>query len=170
MRHRKAGFKLGRSTAHRRSLLRNLCTSIIVEERVETTLTRAKAVRPWVERMITLGKRGDVPARRLAASWLMTRDAVDKLFDTVAPRFGDRPGGYLRIVRTGFRKGDGGEKAVIELIGSEKLQEQKRKKRAETRAKRAEATKKAMQEAETEAAASKEAEGGKDKDKDKEEE
>ena len=165
MRHRKAGFKLGRSTAHRRSLLRNLATSIIVEERVETTLTRAKAVRPWVERMITLGKRGDVPARRLAAAWLMTRDAVDKLFDTVAPRFGDRPGGFLRIVRTGFRKGDGGEKAVIELIGAEKLQEEKRKKRAATRAKRAEAAKKAMQEAETEAAASKEAEGGENKEK-----
>ena len=153
MRHRKAGFKLGRNTSHRRALLRNLSTSLILEERVETTVAKAKAVRPWVERMITLGKRGDVAARRLAASWLMTREAVEKLFDTVAPRFGDRPGGYLRIVRTGFQKGDGAEKAVVELLGGEKLQEEKRKKRAEIRAKRAEEARKAMQEAEAQAGA-----------------
>jgi large subunit ribosomal protein L17 len=147
MRHRKAGFKLGRNTSHRRALLRNLATSVIMEERVETTLAKAKAVRPSIERIITLGKRGDVAARRLALSYLMTREAVDKLFDTIAPRMGERHGGYLRIVKGGFRRGDGGEIAYIELMGSEVVQEEKRKKRAEARAKRAEETKKAMEEA-----------------------
>jgi large subunit ribosomal protein L17 len=150
MRHRKAGFKLGRNTSHRRALLRNLATSVILEERVETTLTKAKAVRPEVEKMITLGKRGDLSARRLALSYLMTREAVDKLFDTIAPRMGDRTGGYLRIVKGGFRRGDGGEIAFIELMGSEVVQEEKRKKRAESRAKRAEEAKKAMEEAQRE--------------------
>jgi large subunit ribosomal protein L17 len=150
MRHRKAGFKLGRNTSHRRALLRNLATSVILEERVETTLTKAKAVRPEIEKMITLGKRGDVSARRLALSYLMTREAVDKLFDTIAPRMGDRTGGYLRIVKGGFRRGDGGEIAFIELMGSEAVQEEKRKKRAEIRAKRAEEAKKAMEEAQRE--------------------
>jgi large subunit ribosomal protein L17 len=153
MRHRKAGFKLGRNTSHRRALLRNLATSVILEERVETTLSKAKAVRPQVEKMITLGKRGDLAARRLALGYLMTREAVDKLFDTIAPRMGDRNGGYLRIVRGGFRRGDGGEIAFLELLGSEVVQEEKRKKRAETRAKRAEEAKKAMEEAQKESGA-----------------
>src|SRR5512146_1317326 len=134
MRHRVAGWKLGRNTEHRRALLRNLVTSLILEERVETTLTKAKAMRPHVEKMITLGKRGDVAARRQAASYLMTREAVDKLFDTISPRMGERNGGYLRIIKGGFRKGDGGEIAYIELLGSEKLMDEKRQKRAEARA------------------------------------
>src|SRR5919197_1464353 len=148
MRHKESGWKLGRNTAHRRSLLRNLVTSLILEERIETTMPKAKALRPRVEKMITLGKRGDLSARRQAAAYLMTREAVNKLFDTIGPRFGDREGGYLRIVRGGWQKGDGAEKAFIELLGSEKLQEEKRQKRAEIRAKRAEETKKAMEEAE----------------------
>jgi len=147
MRHRKVGFKLGRNTSHRRALLRNLATSVILEERVQTTITKAKAVRPQVEKMITLGKRGDVAARRLALGYLMTREAVDKLFDTIAPRMGDRNGGYSRIIKGGVRRGDGGEIAFIELLGSEVVQEEKRKKRAEVRAKRAEETRKAMEEA-----------------------
>src|SRR5256714_7437541 len=138
MRHKVAGKKLGRNTSHRRALLRNLVTSLILEERIETTEPKAKAMRPHVEKMITLGKRGDVAARRLAASYLMTRDSVTKLFDTIAPRFGDRAGGYLRIVRTGFQHGDGAEKAFVELLGSEKVLDEKREKRAEIRAKRAE--------------------------------
>jgi large subunit ribosomal protein L17 len=150
MRHRVAGWKLGRNTEHRRALLRNLVTSLIMEERVETTVTKAKAMRPHVEKMITLGKRGDVSARRQAAAYLMTREAVDKLFETISPRMGDRNGGYLRIIRGGFRKGDGGEIAFIELLGSEKLQAEKRKKRAEVRKKRAEETRKAMEEAQKE--------------------
>jgi large subunit ribosomal protein L17 len=146
MRHLKAGKKLGRNTSHRRALLRNLVTSLVLEERIETTVPKAKAMRPHVEKMITLGKRGDVNARRLAQSFLMTREAVDKLFD-IAPRFGDRNGGYLRIVRTGFQRGDGAEKAFIELLGSEQIIDEKRQKRAELRAKKAEEARKAMEEA-----------------------
>ena len=153
MRHKKAGWKLGRNTAHRRSLLRNLCTSLIIEERIETTLPKAKAMRPNVEKMITLGKRGDLSARRQAAAYLMTREAVNKLFDTIGPRFGDRNGGYLRIVRTGWQKGDGADKAFVELLGSEQVIDEKRQKRAEARAKRAEETKKAMEDAEAQAKA-----------------
>jgi large subunit ribosomal protein L17 len=134
MRHRNAGFKLGRNTSHRNALLRNLVTSVIVEDRVETTVAKAKAVRPHVEKMITLGKKGDVHARRQALSFLRTDDAVARLFDTVAPRYGDRQGGYLRIVRTGFQKGDGAEKAFIELLGAEQQLDEKRQKRAEVRA------------------------------------
>jgi large subunit ribosomal protein L17 len=148
MRHKVAGYKLGRNTAHRRSLLRNMVTSLIMEERIETTAIKAKAVRPLVEKMITLGKQGDLAARRQAAAYLMTDAAVSKLFDTVAPRFGDRQGGYLRIVRGAWRKGDGAEKAFIELLGSEQVLDEKRQKRAEIRAKRAEETRKAMEEAE----------------------
>ena len=134
MRHRNAGFKLGRNTSHRNALLRNLVTSVIVEDRVETTVAKAKAVRPHVEKMITLGKKGDVHARRQALSFLRTDDAVARLFDTVAPRYGDRQGGYLRIVRTGFQKGDGAEKAFIELLGAEKQLDEKRQKRADIKA------------------------------------
>ena len=151
MRHKVAGYKLGRTTAHRRSLLRNMTTSLILEERVETTVAKAKALRPTIEKMITLGKRGDLAARRQAASFVKGREALAKLFDTIGPRFGDRNGGYVRIVRTGWRKGDGTETAFIELLGSEKMQEEKRQKRAETRAKRAAETKKAMEEAEAQA-------------------
>ncbi|MGA2372954.1 MAG: 50S ribosomal protein L17 [Candidatus Korobacteraceae bacterium] len=150
MRHRRAGWKLGRNTEHRRALLRNLVTSLIVEERIETTLTKAKAMRPHVDKMITLGKRGDVAARRLAGSYLMTRDAVDKLFDTISPRYGDREGGYTRIVHGGFRQGDGGDIAFVELLGSEKTLDEKRQKRAELRAKRAEESRKALESAEQE--------------------
>src|SRR5690349_25108324 len=98
MRHRGAVKKLGRNTSHRRALLRNLVTSLIMEERIETTPAKAKAMRPHVEKVITLGKRGDLAARRLARAFLMTRESVDRLFETVAPRFGDRNGGYLRII------------------------------------------------------------------------
>ena len=153
MRHKEAGWKLGRNTAHRRSLLRNLVTSLIVEERIETTLPKAKAMRPHVEKMITLGKRGDLAARRKAAAYLMTREAVSKLFDTVAPRFGDRNGGYLRIVRTHWQRGDGTDKAFIELLGSEQVIDEKRQKRAEARAKRVAEAKKAMEEAEAQSQA-----------------
>jgi len=145
MRHRKAGYKLGRNTSHRRAMLRNLVTSIILEDRVETTVTKAKAARPHVEKMITLGKRGDLHSRRQALSYLQTREAVSRLFDTVAPRYGDREGGYLRIVRSGFQKGDGAETAFIEMLGVEKILEEKREKRAEARAKRRAEVDKAME-------------------------
>lgn len=132
MRHLKHGYKLGRNPAHRRATLRNLVTNLIEKERIETTLLRAKAARPLAERMITLGKRDSLHARRQAASFLMTPGATKKLFADLAPRFADRPGGYTRIVRTGWRIGDGAELAVLEFLGSElKKKEKKRKKRAE---------------------------------------
>ena len=136
MRHRNAGFKLGRNTSHRRALLRNLVTSVIIEDRVQTTVAKAKAVRPLVEKMITLGKKGDLHSRRQALSFLMTDQSVDRLFDTVAPRYPHRAGGYLRIVRTGFQKGDGAEKAFIELLGADKQLEVKKQKRDEIKAKK----------------------------------
>ena len=156
MRHRNAGFKLGRDTSHRRALLRNLTTSVLMEDRVETTITKAKAVRPHVEKMITLGKKGDVHSRRQALSFLMTDKAVTRLFDTVAPRYGDRQGGYLRIIRTGFRQGDGGEKAFIELLGAEKQLDAKRQKREEIKAKKRAELEKQMEEAKADEAKSEE--------------
>jgi large subunit ribosomal protein L17 len=147
MRHRNAGFKLGRNTSHRQALLRNLTTSVILEDRVHTTVAKAKAVRPHVEKMITLGKKGDLHSRRQALAFLRTDDAVKRLFEEVAPRYGDRQGGYLRIVRTGFQKGDGAEKAFIELLGAEKVLEAKQAKRAEVKAKKRAELEKQMEEA-----------------------
>src|SRR4029077_11130295 len=98
-----------RSPAPLRSRLRNRVTSVIVEERVETTIPKPKAAKPIVEKMITLGKRGDIRARRIACAYLMTDEALVKLFDPVGPRFGDRNGGYTRIIRTGWNKGDGAD-------------------------------------------------------------
>src|ERR1700686_1830612 len=170
MRHKVAGYKLGRTTSHRRSLLRNMATSLIMEERIETTVPKAKTLRPTVEKMITLGKRGDLAARRQATAYLMTEEAVHKLFDTIGPRFGDRNGGYTRIVRTAWQKGDGADKAFIELLGSEQLLDEKRQKRAEARSKKAEETRKAMEEQEAnqrEEAAANEAESKEQKNKEK---
>jgi large subunit ribosomal protein L17 len=146
MRHRNGGFKLGRNTSHRRAMLRNLVNSFILNDRVETTITKCKASRPIVEKMITLGKKGDVHARRQALAYLMTDEAVARLFTTVAPRYGSRPGGYLRIVRTYARKGDAAEMAVIELLGAEQELNEKAQKRAEARQKKREELEKQMQE------------------------
>ena len=146
MRHRNAGFKLGRNTSHRRAVLRNLVTSIIMMDRIETTITKCKASKPLVEKMITLGKRGDVHARRQAAAYLMTADSVDRLFGIVAPRYGTRNGGYSRIVRVGPRKGDAAEMAFIELLGAEHELNEKAQKRAEARAKKQEELQKQLEE------------------------
>lgn len=140
MRHRVDGYKLGRTLAARRSLLRNLVTSVIEHERVITTVPKAKATKPLVERMITLAKKDTLAARRQAAAYLMTPKAVKKLFDTLGSRFGQRAGGYARIVRLGPRKGDGAEQAMLELVGSELV------KRAAERAKRKEERLKAIHE------------------------
>jgi large subunit ribosomal protein L17 len=135
MRHRKAGSKLGRNPSHRRATLRNLVTNVIERERISTTLARAKAARSLVEQMITLGKRDSLHARRQAASFLMTPAATKKLFDDIAPRFADRPGGYTRVVRIGWRIGDGANLAILELLGSElKKKEKKAKKEKATEA------------------------------------
>ena len=146
MRHRKGGFKLGRNTSHRRALLRNLVTSIILNDRVHTTVTKAKATRPIVEKMITLGKNGSVHARRQALAYLMGPESVDRLFNTVAPRYATRPGGYSRIVRTGVRKGDASEMAFIELLDAEQELSEKAAKREENRAKRREELQKQLDE------------------------
>jgi large subunit ribosomal protein L17 len=131
MRHLKAGFKLGRNPAHRRATLRNLVTNVIERERVKTTLTRAKAARPLVEHMISLGKRDTLHARRQAAAFLLTPAATKKLFADLAPRFADRPGGYTRIVHVGWRIGDGARLAVLELLGSELKKKEKKPKKEE---------------------------------------
>jgi large subunit ribosomal protein L17 len=148
MRHRNGGYKLGRNTSHRRALLRNLVTSIIINDRIETTLTKAKASRPLVEKMITLGKNGSVHARRQALAYLLTPQSVDRLFSTVAPRYATRNGGYSRIVRMGPRKGDSAEVAVIELLGAEQELNEKAAKREEARAKRREELQKQLEERE----------------------
>jgi large subunit ribosomal protein L17 len=144
MRHRNAGFKLGRNTSHRRAMLRNLVTSVILMDRVETTITKCKASRPIVEKMITLGKNGSVHARRQALAYLMTPESVDRLFNVVAPRYASRNGGYLRITRTGPRKGDAAELAYIELLGAEHELNEKAQKRAEAREKKREELAKQM--------------------------
>jgi large subunit ribosomal protein L17 len=139
MRHRVAGFKLKRPVDSRNALLRNLATSVIEQERVITTIVKAKAVRPLVEKMITLAKKDTLHTRRQAAAVLRTPDSLKKLFDKLGTRFGQRAGGYTRIVRLGPRKGDGAEQAMIELVGSELV------KRAADRAKRREERLKARQ-------------------------
>ena len=146
MRHRNAGFKLGRNTSHRRAMLRNLVTSVLLMDRVETTITKCKASRPIIEKMITLGKNGSVHARRQALAYMMTPESVDRLFNVVAPRYTDRQGGYLRITRTGPRKGDAAEMAFIELLGAEQELNEKAQKRAEARTKKREELAKQMEE------------------------
>lgn len=137
MRHRKGGFKLQRNPSARRALLRGLATNVIERDRIVTTVTKAKAVRPWVEKMITLGKRDTLHSRRQAAAFLQTPEAVKKLFDTLAPRFSQQDGGYTRIIRLGPRKGDGAEEVVIEILGTElKKRAEERRKRKEERLKR----------------------------------
>ncbi|MFR7349979.1 50S ribosomal protein L17 [Peptoniphilus sp.] len=108
--------KLGRPTDHRLAMLRNLVTSLLREGRIETTLTRAKETRRMAERMITLGKRGDLHSRRLALAYIYDEDVVTKLFEEIAPKYEDRNGGYTRIIKVGPRRGDGAEKAIIELV------------------------------------------------------
>jgi len=116
LRHRRAGRKLGRDAAHRKALYANLAGALIQHGRITTTITKAKAVRPIAEKMITLGRRGDIHARRQAMAFLRSQEVVHKLFADVAPRFKDRPGGYSRIVRIGPRPGDAAEMAFLELV------------------------------------------------------
>ena len=119
MRHQRTGKKLGRDAAHRKALYANLTGALIEHGRIKTTVTKAKAVKPIAERMITLGRRGDLHARRQATSFLRSRDVVHRLFVDVAPRFQDRPGGYARIVKIGPRPGDSAEMAYLELVDEE---------------------------------------------------
>jgi large subunit ribosomal protein L17 len=116
MRHARAGRKLGRDSAHRKALYSNLAGALIEHGRIETTEAKAKAVRPFAEKLITLGKRGDLHARRLALAELRSNDVVHHLFAEVAPRFTERPGGYTRIVKLGPRQGDSAPMAYLELV------------------------------------------------------
>jgi len=116
MRHLKAGYKLRRNPSHRKALLRNLAASLIEKNRIRTTLAKAKAVRPIVEKLITIGKSGRLADKRRALAYLYKRKTVQILFDEVAPRFMDRNGGYTRIIKEDFRKGDGAEMAIIEFV------------------------------------------------------
>src|SRR3984893_4436232 len=134
MRHLNSGSKLGRQPAHRRASLRNLVTNVIEKERITTTIRRAKATRPLVERMITLGKRDSLHTRRQAASFLMTPLATKKLFEDIAPRFADRAGGYTGIFHAGFRTGDGAQLAILELLGSKLKKKEKKEKAAKPEA------------------------------------
>jgi large subunit ribosomal protein L17 len=141
MRHRKDHRKLSRTHSHRKALLRNLVTSLFIHERIETTVAKAKEARRLGERMITFAKRGDIPARRHVARFVHGDDVVRKLFDTVAPWYAERNGGYTRIVRIGRRLGDAGETALLELVKSPELKEKLRKD-AEEAAKAAKAAEK----------------------------
>ena len=116
MRHHRSGKKLGRDSAHRKALYSNLAGSLIEHGRIKTTVAKAKAVRPIAEKMITLGRRGDLAARRQALAYLRSNDIVHILFAEVAPRFTDRPGGYTRIVKLGPRAGDAAEMAYLEFV------------------------------------------------------
>jgi large subunit ribosomal protein L17 len=116
VRHRRAGKKLGRDSAHRKALYSNLAGALIEHGRIETTEAKAKAVKPFAEKMITLGKRGDLAARRQAFAALRSNDVVHQLFAEVAPRFAERPGGYTRIVKLGPRQGDAAAMADLELV------------------------------------------------------
>lgn len=119
MRHNKSGRKLGRNSGHRNAMMRNMVTSLIEHGRITTTDSRAKELRKLVDRMITLGKRGDLHARRQVSQVIRTRQVVAKLFDQIGPRFKDRPGGYTRIIKLGSRLGDNAPQAIIELVEEE---------------------------------------------------
>ena len=119
MRHLKSGRQLSRNSSHRWALMRNLITALLREEKIQTTDPKAKELRRWVDRVISLGKRGDLHARRQAAAIIFDKAVVKKLFDTIGPRFKDRPGGFTRIVKLGIRHGDAAQMALIELVGGE---------------------------------------------------
>jgi len=134
MRHLVASKKLGRNSAQRKALLRNLVTSFMEKERIRTTLAKAKATRPLAEKMITLSRTNSLHARRRALRFIYKKDVVKKMFEEIGPRFSERPGGYTRIVKLGPRAGDGTEMAVLEMIGSE-LQKKSKKKSIKEKAK-----------------------------------
>lgn len=149
MRHRKAGRPLGRNSSHRRALFRNLVTSFLRYERIETTEAKAKEVRSIADQMITLGKRGDLHARRMAASYIMDRDVVSRLFSEVAPRFSRKNGGYTRLIKTRVRHGDGAPMVILELTEIKRPEKEKtteKKEKADKKEKKGEKKTKAREE------------------------
>jgi len=141
MRHKVKGKRLGRDSAQRKALLRNLTTSFMEKERISTTLSKAKALRPVAEKMITLAKKNTLHSRRMALRVIYKKDVVKKLFEDIGPHFSERPGGYTRIVKLGPRAGDGAEMALIELVGSEFKKKTKKKEKISEKAKAAAAKK-----------------------------
>ncbi len=137
MRHRKRLVRLSRTSSHRKAMFRNMVTSLLREERVETTVTKAKECRRVAERMITFAKRGDLHARRQVARVVRDNDVIQKLFDEIGPRYAERPGGYTRIMKTGFRAGDNAPMSILELVDApppgakdeEEVEEKKGKKK-----------------------------------------
>ncbi len=141
MRHRKAGRKLSRSSSHRLAMFRNLVTSVLEHERVMTTDAKAKEIRRWVDWMITLGKKGDLAARRQALRVIRDKSIVHKLFAELAPRYQSVNGGYSRVIKIGYRRGDGAPMSMIELVdftGTERKRPKKKKKKQEAKAEGAE--------------------------------
>ena len=134
MRHLKAGKKLGRSSAHRRALYRNLVAELIQHDRIGTTDAKAKELRRIADRMVTLGKRGTLAARRRAAAYVRSPKAVSRLFEEVAPRFQDRPGGYTRVTKLGVRTGDAAPMSIIEFTGLAEEAKPRKKPRRKTAA------------------------------------
>jgi large subunit ribosomal protein L17 len=157
MRHRRAGRKLGRTTAHREMMMRNLVTSLLLYEKIITTAAKAKELRSVAEKMVTLAKRGDLHARRQAAEVLMEEKALKKLFDTIGSRYQDRNGGYTRITKLDYRMGDGAPLAAIEFIGAEPAGEAKKDKAGGSGRRRRRRRGKGEAPAETPAAATSEA-------------
>src|SRR6266849_8597592 len=129
MRHLNQGRKLNRTSAHRKALFRNLVLALVKHERIKTTDAKAKELRRYADRMVTLGKRGDLAARRLAFAFMQSRDAVKRLFDEIAPRFKERNGGYTRVVKFGPRRGDAAMLSIIELTGNEEQSKSKKPKK-----------------------------------------
>jgi large subunit ribosomal protein L17 len=147
MRHNVRLRKLGRTSGHRRALLRSLTTSLFRHERIRTTLPKAKELRSFAEKLITLARRDDLHARRLVLAQVADKDVVKKLFTTLGPRFATRPGGYTRTLKLGMRQGDGAEMALVELVGSEGLVKKQRDERKARRDRQAAASKKREEEA-----------------------
>ena len=116
MRHRKKGRNLSRTASHRRAVLRNMATSLFRHGRIETTTAKAKELRPFAEKLVTLAKRGDLHSRRLAARKIADREVLGQLFDQIGPRYMERPGGYTRVLKVGYRRGDAAEMSLIELV------------------------------------------------------
>ncbi len=166
MRHQKAGKRLGRTTSHRKAMMRNMATSLLDHERIETTETKAKELRRYVEKMITLGKRGDLHARRQALSFIRKREVVAKIFDVYAERFKDRNGGYTRVMKLGKRIGDGARMAIIELIPDDQPKKKKGKKDKKEKGKKKVEALKGSKEVKT-TKATKDVKGDKGKEKDK---
>src|SRR5215469_492227 len=130
MRHLNQGRKLSRTSAHRKALFRNLVLALVKHERIKTTDAKAKELRRYADRMVTLGKRGDLAARRLAFAFMQSRDAVKRLFDEIAPRFRERNGGYTRVIKFGFRRGDAARLSIVEFSDySEQITTRKTRKR-----------------------------------------